>query len=1275
MFKGCRGWQRGLLVMAVLLSMGGLLITLAVAEKASADVTFCLPGSAAGQCETPQGIAADTDAGNAYVADTKNNRIDVFDTAGSFLFAFGWGVDTGAAALEKCTTASSCERGLEGSGAGELKRPVRVAIDNTADRLYVIDAGNDRVQKFDLVGNFLAQLTSTGECVINRGDALSVGPTGFFYVADGAEVSKFSEAGACQGKVALVETGLAVRELAIDSSGDLFASIAGEGGALRKFSSAGTLLCSPPEATRETSALDTDAAGEVFAGQSESGVNRLINLRVVTEYDNSCMPLQRFGYETFNSNVSGISPFHAATGDVFAVEEEPVGGRGAAHYLDSPPPGPIVVPGGVDAINVSNTKATLRAEVNPEGAATEYRFEYLTEAEFLAQGNSFVGPATKSTAPQTLSATDFLLHSVQALAGCPDPATEVAGCLIPETTYRFRVVATNTAGAGEGTVEGPSFETKQAIEPIADFSTEVGTEAAQLNAEANPLGIPASGYFEYVDDATYQESGFANATKSPDVGAGAAEIDFGSGEAPVVRSVTLALLPPGTTYHYRASFTNPLIAPGRIFGPENTFRTFAAPTSQSCLANEAFRTGFSGSLSDCRAYELVSPLDKESGDVIPLGEATTSLPAVLDQSSVSGSKVAYGSYRAFGNAVSAPFTSQYVAERGTEGWQSHTVTAPRGRLAAVAVSTLDTELKLLSPDLCEGWLQAVAEPPLAPGALAGYRNLYRRHDGGSCGALSYEALTTRAPLHEEPRKDYALELQGVSADRAVSIYTATDNLEGTSAPDNPTGKLQLYRHTPAGTEFVCILPGEVPSTHACSGGTSYTDSGGQNRAANLTNALSADGQKVFWTNAHGPGEPLTNGSGEIYVRIDGTETVPVSEEGEADSGTAESMFLAATDDGSKALYQTGEDLYEFEVDTQTTIPIAGEVAGILGASEDLSRIYLVSEQALSGVNGEGRSPESGRPNLYLDEEGGFTFIATLTGADARQTVQKGETSPIALLPIRRSSRLTSDGEQAIFMIYATPKGYENIDVKNGERDAELYRYDALAENLQCVSCNPANARPIGSNIGQRFPGGKAQWGAGWILGWENNLYASRPLSDDGSRVFFESSDALSPLDTNGIADVYQWQEPGSGSCSSSSPSFSPASGGCVDLISSGQSNRASEFDDASPSGDDVFFSTLASLVPQDYGLVDVYDARVGGGLPSPPLPAPECEGEACQHAAPAPGLQSPSSLDAQGNGNVQGQPKKCPKGKVKRKGRCVKEKHHKKRHHHRRTHKKGRAGR
>jgi hypothetical protein len=44
--------------------------------------------------------------------------------------------------------------------------------------------------------------------------------------------------------------------------------------------------------------------------------------------------------------------------------------------------------------------------------------------------------------------------------------------------------------------------------------------------------------------------------------------------------------------------------------------------------------------------------------------------------------------------------------------------------------------------------------------------------------------------------------------------------------------------------------------------------------------------------------------------------------------------------------------------------------------------------------------------------------------------------------------------------------------------------------------------------------------------------------------------------------------------------------------------------DASADGRDVFIGTLASLVPQDYGLRDIYDVRVEGGFPPPAPPTP-----------------------------------------------------------------------
>ena len=179
--------------------------------------------------------------------------------------------------------------------------------------------------------------------------------------------------------------------------------------------------------------------------------------------------------------------------------------------------------------------------------------------------------------------------------------------------------------------------------------------------------------------------------------------------------------------------------------------------------------------------------------------------------------------------------------------------------------------------------------------------------------------------------------------------------------------------------------------------------------------------------------------------------------------------------------------------------------------------------------------------------------------------------------------------------------------------------------LICASCNPSGARPVGEDIGTPL-NEPPYWAAASLPAWQNTLYASRALSDDGSRLFFQATDALVPRDTNGRQDVYQWEAPAPGRCAPTDPRYVPAAGGCVSLISSGQSSRAVEFLDASPDGHDVFFATLASLLGPDYGLVDVYDARVGGGFPEPQPPAPECEGEACQTRARRTAGEHPGEL-------------------------------------------------
>ena len=250
-------------------------------------------------------------------------------------------------------------------------------------------------------------------------------------------------------------------------------------------------------------------------------------------------------------------------------------------------------------------------------------------------------------------------------------------------------------------------------------------------------------------------------------------------------------------------------------------------------------------------------------------------------------------------------------------------------------------------------------------------------------------------------------------------------------------------------------------------------------------------------------------------------------------------------------------------------------------------------------------------------------------------------------------------------------GFNNTDIKSGEADLEVFTYDAVSEELHCVSCNASGVQPSGRELpeGFKYPQQIRKpsevFAAAWIPGLEHQLSPANVLSKDGKRLFFLSYTPLVGRDTNGAQDVYEWEVPGAGRCKKSSPDYHELNGGCVSLISSGDSPFESEFWDASPDGRDVFFTTESSLLPQDPGLIDVYDAREGGGF-APPTQSAECEGEACQSPPGPPNDPAPASSALQGVGSVP-TPKPCRKGKVRRKGKCVAKKPHKSAKRHRAT--------
>jgi DNA-binding beta-propeller fold protein YncE len=109
------------------------------------------PTPEAGGMDGPSGLAVDG-AGKVYVADSGNNRVDVFSTAGTFLYAFGQNVNAGTGSPGLCTT--ECQAGEESGEAGAMSFPYGLTV--AADgHLLVTELNNSRVDAFTAEGEFL----------------------------------------------------------------------------------------------------------------------------------------------------------------------------------------------------------------------------------------------------------------------------------------------------------------------------------------------------------------------------------------------------------------------------------------------------------------------------------------------------------------------------------------------------------------------------------------------------------------------------------------------------------------------------------------------------------------------------------------------------------------------------------------------------------------------------------------------------------------------------------------------------------------------------------------------------------------------------------------------------------------------------------------------------------------------------------------------------------------------------------------------------------------
>lgn len=488
----------------------------------------------------------------------------------------------------------------------------------------------------------------------------------------------------------------------------------------------------------------------------------------------------------------------------------------------------------------------------------------------------------------------------------------------------------------------------------------------------------------------------------------------------------------------------------------------SASASAAGCPNEAFRTGPSANLPECRAYELVTPLD-QSDVVSPV------FPATAD-----GNMAAFLSLGSFAGGLNGGGDG-YVARRGPNGWATQAMAPPgsgQGQepvFSAVGVS--DDGQRMIWKGL---------------NGTTGGSDVY-------LGTAPQVATNISGPVRVGPSDETFFEGRSADASHVVfGLYVGGAYAGGTS---------QLYDYTDGSAQPVGILPGETTPAPGGASLGSYEYSYG---TGSVHNAISADGSRIFFESPMpAPGTsgapPAPSG---LYLRENGTTTK------EIDPNAA---FWGATSDGSTMVYapfdvegHMGLSRYDTQSETSTSIiPTSAEVTGIAGMSVDTSRIYFTALGDLAA------GATAGQPNLYLYDGGSPRFIATLNQAEANHFASTMES--VAAV----TSEASDDGGLLAFVSAKPLSGYDN----EGTKQVYLFDANAVADPLTCLSCPADGSPPSGNSFLQTrsyqiVPG---------LIPPNQTTVMPTSITADGKRIFFETPNALASRDTNGVGDVYVWQ--------------------------------------------------------------------------------------------------------------------------------------------------------
>ena len=570
------------------------------------------------------------------------------------------------------------------------------------------------------------------------------------------------------------------------------------------------------------------------------------------------------------------------------------------------------------------------------------------------------------------------------------------------------------------------FEPEQPAAPVVDglWAENLGPGKVTLSAMVNPEGADTHVYFQYgTVDCVSDPGGCTDVPAPPGVDIGGSDSGAGFGDRRV--EATLDGLQAGTTYDYRVIANNPQSAEG-----EDRFATITTPPSPV------------GVLADGRAWEMVSPAEKDGSSIEPVAREGGLIQAAAD-----GEAIAYaanGPVEVEPEGNRAPEPTQVLSVRGSSSWSSKDIATPEekgvgsefGEPAEYRFFTSDLSLSLVEPP--GGQAEPREAPPLAPGASE--KTLYLRDDPGlepdtperdayaqaqanqGFRAPGYLPLVTPLTDTADPRTPFGgqLEFLDATADlRHVVLDSGEVSLMEKSAPG-------LYEwEVGGGLQLVSVLPDGLPAGEPEEGNLPELGEEG----FNVRNAISSDGSRVFFYSTAVEEHSQAVEVHRLYMRdISDQKTIQlnaaqgVSEPaGESEELGSEVAFQGASSDGSRVFFTdtaplTPEsaqrptfgskndpaDLYECEIAEEagqptcklrdlTPMPERGsaEVLNVVsGISEDGSSVYFVANGALTGAAKQGDCEAEGvalseqRCNLYLWHEGTITLIARLSGEDS-----------------------------------------------------------------------------------------------------------------------------------------------------------------------------------------------------------------------------------------------------------------------------------------------------